>query len=183
MFLRDTEIRPAEEVFVRKNLLGRHRVLDLGCGFGVWAPVVTSQGSEYLGVDAERRRTDYANLHYKSASASFVCADCRYFVPTHPPDAVLLVTVLQHMLLPDAVAVLQNTVKWLSPQSSIVLVEASLLEVDEKECNALYAKDDWPEHLVPKPLSVLRAATPHRAWQMYDHDKFVILQRTGARAI
>jgi SAM-dependent methyltransferase len=66
-------ILPATERLLQ--IQSGERVLDLCCGQGVLAPIVTKAGAEYVGVDASPRLIEAARQRVKHPKAKFLISD------------------------------------------------------------------------------------------------------------
>ncbi|MGX1762393.1 class I SAM-dependent methyltransferase [Streptomyces lydicus] len=77
----DAYVRMAEE-------FGAHRVLDIGCGTGVFALLLADRGIEVVGIDPDRASLDVAGAKPGSARVRWICGDATAL----PPLQVDLVT-------------------------------------------------------------------------------------------
>lgn len=106
------------------------RVLDVGCGVGRWSRLLASRGALVTGVDLSPTMIEQARQRAAQAGLSRVCRflvqdSARLEVPGKF-DLVLGVTVLQHILDPDALrAALSRMSGHLAPQGRMVLLEAA----------------------------------------------------------
>lgn len=165
IFKRDTEPPEHEVAYVREALRGHKKVLELGCGLGPWAAVAAGVGCEYTGVDPVAERIEYATAHVDvPAGTRFIHGDARTVKLLEGFDAVLLVTVIQHLLLPDAILALQNAAYHLIPGGEVILLESMIWDKTEEECDAAYAQPGHALHMIPKPLKVLQDAVPELIW-------------------
>lgn len=106
------------------------RVLDVGCGVGRWSRLLASRGAWVTGVDisptmiAEARRR--ALEQGVGAQCRFDISDLAALEVEGQFDLVLGVTVLQHILDPDALrAALRRMVARVAPAGRLVLLEAA----------------------------------------------------------
>lgn len=178
LFKRDTEPPEDDVRWVRERLSGHRRVLELGCGFGVWATVADGLGCQYWGVDPVPERIEYAAQHNSGERAVFVCGNATAVRLGATFDAVLFVTVLQHMTLDDACTSLQTAAVHLEPDGVAYLIESGIHDETESECERLYL--DRSEHMIPKPLAVLQAAVPDFNWANDGRFDRWILTKGGA---
>lgn len=167
IFTRDTEPPEHEVTYIREALRGHRRVLELGCGLGPWARVAIELGVDYTGVDPVPERIDfaYATVNKDEHVARFIKGDARTIKLMEGFDAILFVTVLQHMLLGDAIAALQNASYHLEPGGEMILLESMFWDKTEDECNERYQSPDHALHMIPKPIAVLQAALPELTWR------------------
>jgi ubiquinone/menaquinone biosynthesis C-methylase UbiE len=106
------------------------RVLDVGCGVGRWSRLLASRGAFVTGVDLSptmiaqsQLRTAWAGLSHR---CRFLVQDVAALDVGGPFDLVLGVTVLQHILDPDALrAALARMAAQLSSAGRMVLLEAA----------------------------------------------------------
>ncbi len=109
------------------------RVLDVGCGVGRWSRLLASRGADVTGVDISPTMIDEAR---RRAQSEGVADRCRFHVRdisaldvTGEFDLVLGVTVLQHILDPNALrAALEALRSRVTPDGRIVLLEAAPAE-------------------------------------------------------
>jgi SAM-dependent methyltransferase len=106
------------------------RVLDVGCGVGRWSRLLAARGAQVNGVDLSptmieeaRRRAARAGL---AERCRFIVQDSAALDAGEPFDLVLGVTVLQHILDPQALrAAIAGIARHAGPRGRIVLLEAA----------------------------------------------------------
>ena len=106
------------------------RVLDVGCGVGRWSRLLAARGAEVTGVDLSPTMIGEAR---RRAAAAGLEGRCRFLVQDSaaldaggPFDLVLGVTVLQHILDPQALrAAVERIARHVAPRGRIVLLEAA----------------------------------------------------------
>lgn len=105
-------------------------MLDLGCGVGRWSRLAARRGARVVGVDlsttmiaeAERR----AEQDGVAGRCAFLTADLSTLDLGRRFDRILGVTVLQHILEPEAfIRAVENVRRHLAPGSRAVLLEAA----------------------------------------------------------
>lgn len=176
IFKRDTDPPQKERDFVAGALAGCGTVIELGCGLGAWVPVVQSVGADYVGADAIPERITYCRRTWKNVE--FHLADCRTFrLPDRTFDAVLIVTVLQHLPFDDAACVLRTAEILLKPGGRAVLIEARIEDITVEEAEARYAQADCSSHMIPKPLKLLQEAVAEFEWERRGWDKFLVTKK------
>lgn len=57
---------------------GKKRILDLGCGPGLYAPYLVAHGHHYLGIDFSPASIAHAQEHFASPSCCFVLGDLQH---------------------------------------------------------------------------------------------------------
>jgi 2-polyprenyl-3-methyl-5-hydroxy-6-metoxy-1,4-benzoquinol methylase len=105
-------------------------VLDVGCGVGRWSRRLASQGARVTGIDLSPTMIAQAK---RRAAAQGVMEQCRFFVQDlvaldagQKFDLVLSVTVLQHILEPQALrAAMRRMAAHLSEGGTLILLEAA----------------------------------------------------------
>jgi SAM-dependent methyltransferase len=120
------------------------RVLDVGCGVGRWSSLLASRGAHVTGMDISPTMVAEAR---RRVAASGIADRCRFVVQDlGRPDAdqqcagetfdlVIGVTVLQHILNPDALrTAVQRMSDHLAPGGRMVLLEAAPARV-AKRCD------------------------------------------------
>jgi SAM-dependent methyltransferase len=106
------------------------RVLDVGCGVGRWSRLLAARGARVTGIDLSPTMIAQARVR---ALAANVADRCRFFVQDLSSldiqeryDLVLGVTVLQHILDPEALrAAVAALTAHLAPGGRLVLLEAA----------------------------------------------------------
>jgi 2-polyprenyl-3-methyl-5-hydroxy-6-metoxy-1,4-benzoquinol methylase len=135
------------------------KVLDFGCGYGRIAPLIMRTADSYHGVDVIPERIEYARRTYGSDKVTFDVVN-----PETPLtgcyDAIVCITVLQHLYLPGACEVLQRLHRLTASNGRVYLWDGRIYDRPIEELEAEYAKPECAEHMIPKPLSVLREAAP-----------------------
>ena len=115
------------------------RVLDVGCGVGRWSSLLAARGGQVTGMDLSPTMVAEAQ---RRARAMGVAERCRFLVQDlarldvgETFDLVLGVTVLQHILDPQALhAAVRRMSDHLAPGGRMVLLEAAPLPV-AKHCD------------------------------------------------
>jgi SAM-dependent methyltransferase len=106
------------------------RVLDVGCGVGRWSCRLAARGASVTGVDLSPTMVVQAG---RRAAAQGVAARCRFLAQNLTAlevggrfDLILGVTVLQHILEPEALeAAVQRLASHLAADGTLVLLEAA----------------------------------------------------------
>jgi SAM-dependent methyltransferase len=110
------------------------RVLDVGCGIGRWSRRLAQRGAQVTGIDLSptmiaeaRRRADAEGL---AGHCQFMTQDLRDLDAGARFDFVLGVTVLQHILDPEALrSAVTRMTDHLEPGGRMVLLEAAPTEL------------------------------------------------------
>jgi SAM-dependent methyltransferase len=116
------------------------RVLDVGCGVGRWSRLLAGRGAQVTGIDISptmiaqaRRRATQAGLHPR---CRFITQDLAALDAGDRFDLVLGVTVLQHILDPDALrSAVSRMADHLAEGGRMVLLEAAPLQ-SASHCNS-----------------------------------------------
>ena len=106
------------------------RVLDVGCGVGRWSCRLAARGARVTGVDLSPTMIVQAGWR---AAAQGVAARCRFLAQNLAAleldgrfDLILGVTVLQHILEPEALrAAVQRLASHLAADGTLILLEAA----------------------------------------------------------
>jgi 2-polyprenyl-3-methyl-5-hydroxy-6-metoxy-1,4-benzoquinol methylase len=114
--------------------------LDVGCGVGRWTRLLAARGALVTGVDLSPTMVAQAE---RRAVAAGLGERCRFLVQDlarldtgQRHDLVLSVTVLQHILDPQALrSALERMVAHLGPGGRLVLLEAAPTRIEER-CNS-----------------------------------------------
>lgn len=116
------------------NIKPGTRVLDVGCGVGRWSTLLAGRGGVVTGVDlsptmiAEARRR--AELQDVSSRCRFLVQDLAQLDAGDTFDLILGVTVLQHILDPEALrSAAQRMADHLAPGGRMVLLEAAPVSI------------------------------------------------------
>jgi SAM-dependent methyltransferase len=113
------------------------RALDVGCGIGRWCRLLATRGADVTGVDLSptmigeaRRRSAAAGL---ADRCRFLVQDSSQLDAGEQFDLVLGVTVLQHILDPQALrAAVGRIARHVRPDGRIVLLEAAPTNVAQR---------------------------------------------------
>jgi SAM-dependent methyltransferase len=150
--------------------LRRFRVLDIGCGYGRYAPVFSMfDCAQYVGIDATPGRIAYANERYAGARISFAEADARSFRADDKFDVVWCCTVIQHLPTGAKKAIIETIKEVLAPGGFAMLREGKVLT--EGSADEAYRSPSCAPHMIPVEESVLRkwahpcAITHERLWR------------------
>jgi SAM-dependent methyltransferase len=81
---------------------GARRVLDIGCGTGVFALLLAERGIEVVGVDPARASLDVARAKPGSERVHWVCGDVTALAPLRADLATMTANVAQAIVAPQA---------------------------------------------------------------------------------
>ena len=90
----DAYLRMAKE-------FGAHRVLDIGCGTGVFALLLADRGAEVVGVDPARASIDVARAKPGSERVRWICGDATALPPLRVDLATMTANVAQAIADPQ----------------------------------------------------------------------------------
>jgi SAM-dependent methyltransferase len=141
-----------------------YSILDLGCGYGRLAPLLSAFDCErYLGVDRVAGRVDLALGRYASGVCDFKCADALEFRCDERFDVVWTSNVMQHLLLPGKLDLVETAKQACAPGGRVIMREAEIIEGTLADAERRYADPSHPRHMVPVPRAELeRAFAPMR---------------------
>lgn len=102
------------------------RILDVGCGFGLFAAYFaqTQRARRIVGVDPDKRRTTMAAQTFEKLGLEghqFVAGDARTSAIEGPFDAVYVLDVMHHIPREDQVALLHRLRQLLAPRGVLVI--------------------------------------------------------------
>jgi len=98
------------------------RVLDWGCGTGLFCTIF--QPDNYLGIDIDPKRIEYAKKHYKKYA--FRCVKPNGKNDLGRFDVVLLSGVLHHMSESVISESMENILSYLEPNGRIIAIEPTI---------------------------------------------------------
>lgn len=154
------------------------QVLEIGSGFGKWANALSGLYQHFTGVEVINQRVEHAQaLHRSNGNVCFY----------HKPDptwnlgrkfgVIIIVTVLQHLVVPDAVKVLQCAERHLADNGLLFIIDDCIHDITLQEAEFKYETSANAAHMVPKPLSVLEEAVPQLDWFVEESGKFILRKR------
>ncbi|MFF3531307.1 class I SAM-dependent methyltransferase [Streptomyces rubiginosohelvolus] len=82
--------------------LGARRVLDIGCGTGVFALLLADRGVDVVGIDPALASVDVARAKPGSARVRWICGDATALPPLRVDLATMTANVAQEIVDPDA---------------------------------------------------------------------------------
>lgn len=161
-----------------KTELAKHSwppaVLEIGSGFGKWAGELRGQYSEFVGAEIIPERVRHARELYAGEPVSFYRIENPTWDIGIKFPVVLVITVIQHLLVPDAIDVLQGVARHLQPGGVALIIDDCIFPgMEEAEANQRYGSA-CAAHMIPKPLSILQAAAPELTWEQKGNNKFVV---------
>ncbi|WP_377267007.1 class I SAM-dependent methyltransferase [Peterkaempfera sp. SMS 1(5)a] len=100
---------------------GARRVLDIGCGTGVFALLLAERGIEVIGVDPAAASIDVARAKPGSERVRWICGDVTALPPLQVDLATMTANVAQAVVAPEAWrAVLKGAYRALRPGGHLV---------------------------------------------------------------
>jgi 2-polyprenyl-3-methyl-5-hydroxy-6-metoxy-1,4-benzoquinol methylase len=102
------------------------RILDIGCGFGLFAAYFaqTQTARQIVGVDPDGRRTRMAERTFRKLGLeghTFIAGDARSADVQGPFDAIYILDVMHHIPKPDQVALLERLHGLLAPSGVLII--------------------------------------------------------------
>ena len=115
---------------LRLCLRGQHRILDIGCGFGLFGCYFASVDPEitYQGYDLDPARVDMARLAARRLGLSnvrFDCADVRRLRLDEQFDAIFTIDLMHHLDDAAKVRVLAECAAHLGPTGRLVIKDVT----------------------------------------------------------
>jgi 2-polyprenyl-3-methyl-5-hydroxy-6-metoxy-1,4-benzoquinol methylase len=169
LYVYDTRLDSNDQIFLWlqsefAKLPSKPDMLEIGAGFGRWAEAFQDTYNSFTGVDIVEARVQHAKeLHAHLQRATFQLIGPAWDLG-RTFDVVLSITVIQHLLMPEAVDILRSIERHLAPGGVAYLAEWRIPDVSLLEAEALYRKETTPSHMIPKPLGLLRDAVPSLQW-------------------
>ena len=159
--------------WVKSKLNDPQDVLEIGCGYGRWSKTLEGMYQTYTGIDVTSKRIKYAKKKYKRPNVKFLLVKQNWNL-ARKYDVILCLKVIQHLVMEDAILVLQQINNHLSEDGMALLHEKDLGYFDEATAEKIYSQEDWPCHMIPKPIALLQTAVPELKWR---EDKHFILTK------
>lgn len=153
--------------------MNKPRVLEIGSGFGRWAGVLRDLYGSFTGVDVVPSRVKHAQELYPDVKFRLIEQGKPWDLGERF-DVVMSITVIQHVTLPLAEDIVRHIAQHLRVGGVALLAEGRLWDIDEAEAEARYADGKTAAHMIPKPISALRAAAPELAWTIEGGGKFTL---------
>lgn len=141
------DIAEKERLLPLLQLDGTQRILDVGCGTGRWAEVLSKAGKWYHGTDFNEGLIKYAQDHFASLSnvkftrVSITDLSLAAIEETEPFDLILCAGVLIYLNDEEVLKAFSNFSKVVAPSSRIVIREPMGVE------KRLTLKDHYSEDM------------------------------------
>lgn len=92
-------IRIDAKKFILNFVTGEHRVLDLGCKYGVISDFIAEKAKEVVGIDHDGGAIEIAKKNYRRNNLTFIQADAREFLQSNKEkfDVLILSHILEHL--------------------------------------------------------------------------------------
>lgn len=137
------------------------RVLDVGCGYGRWAPLFALLDcAEYVGVDPVPGRIEQARLRHGGPRVQFLAVEMQAFAPAFLGrfDIIFACAVLQHLARPQKLAAVEQMKALLAPKGRVLLWDGQIVEADGQTADTLYEDSGHPFHMIPIARQELAAS-------------------------
>lgn len=139
--------------------LKSYSLLDLGCGYGRLAPLLTAfDCADYLGVETLEPRLAHARRRYSSAICRFLLADALHFRSYEKFDVVFSSNVLQHLVLPEKLLLLSSMKAAVKDNGTVILREAEIIKGTSQMAEIRYRDPAHPWHMIPITHDQLKTA-------------------------
>ena len=152
------------------------RVLEIGPGYGAFAAYAAEQGITYVGLTDSQAAAEFLNgrLAHGQTRPTFLFADVFDFVPEKPFDAVVMMSVVEH--LPDYAALVRAVSSFLVPSGRVYLDGTAMTKKFHPSSvmiDYLYAGNDYSLCDLPRlfrelhasNLTVLEFRNERRNWE------------------
>lgn len=143
------------------------KMLDAGCGYGRWSQTLKSYYENYLGVDQNEDRIEYALDNFSAPGCSFHHVDGDWNLE-EKFDVILSLMTIQHLTVQETIAFLKCLYKHLADGGAIVLHEGRLNFWDEAKAEEEYMSDRCPAHMIYKPIPLLQDQVPELSWKVLE---------------
>jgi len=178
----DESVSWMEEYF---GLAGNSRIVDFGCGPGLYTSRFAGLGADVLGIDFSSRSIDYAKAQAKRESLriTYVEADYLDHQPTGSFDLITMLMCDYCALSPTQRAeMLERFRGLLSDQGRIILDVYSLLAFNDKQECSFYEKNQLNGFWSAKPYFGFVTSFKYDE-EKVSLDKYTIVERNGLREI
>lgn len=153
-------------------------VLEIGCGYGRWAPKLADLCSSYTGVDIVKDRINYAKKNNQTTSnIKFVHINENDWDLGETYDVIFTVTVIQHLTMPSTINLLNRISRHLKQNGAALLFEARLEHCTEQEAEEKYMDDGCEIHMIYKPIGVLEKKVPSLVWEKKNGLKHILRKK------
>lgn len=127
--------------FFLNNISPENSVLDIGCGIGYVAYIISEKAKKVTGVDIENKNISVAKNKFARNNLNFIAADATTYDFNEKYDAIILSNVLEHI---DERVKFLSGIKNLAPK---ILIRVPMINRDwsvlyKKELGAKYLSDD-----------------------------------------
>jgi len=166
---------PNTDLYVNwmKEQIGKNdnlNILEVGCGFGRWAPALDGYYRSYTGVDITEDRIKYAKSEYSRKDRTFVHVGKNWHFGRQF-DIVFCCYVLQHLLVPDTVDLLKCMRDSLKPNGKILAWEQKIGDFSLEDAEWAYLNDGGVT-IIPKPIWLMEENVPELKWKLLtEHGK------------
>lgn len=144
------DINPARLSFVQKHQpLAGLRVLDIGCGAGIFSEVLAKAGAQVTGIDLADELIQVAqqHAHAQSLTIDYQCVSAESFAQRHQAqfDVIVCMELLEHV--PDPAAILKAATQCLAPKGW--LFASTINQTFKAKALAVWAAE-YVLNLIPK---------------------------------
>lgn len=118
------DINPVRLEYIQRHadLKGKH-ILDIGCGGGILAEAIASQGGIVTGIDISEQLIKIANMHRqkKNLDITYACTTVEKWSnkQKYTYDVITCMELLEHV--PDPISILQACKQLIKPQGLLIL--------------------------------------------------------------
>lgn len=139
-------------------------ILEIGSGCGRWSAQLRECYSTYVGLEPVEYRRRIAENIWQNIWPDIRFAHPRELATLGTFDAILVVDVFQHLPMMEVVKILSEVKSHLHTYGKILIFDACLYDNTLEECEAIYFTTR-PEHMIPKPLDVVKHLIPEYEWR------------------
>lgn len=157
--VQEREIDSDASKFIVESVVPGQSVCELGCGYGRNYALLQGIVSEYTGYDVVPERLDYAAKKYGPKGAKFMLLDVNDADTSKKYDVIIMMDVIQHLLVPDAIKLLKFAKQICKPLGKMRIWDGRLFPLSLEECEKRYLEETEPNHMVPKSIPYLEKET------------------------
>jgi SAM-dependent methyltransferase len=152
--------------WTRAHGIDRPRVLDIGCGVGLFLHLAEQAGMQVRGIELSGSAVSYARANYGLDVHHGTLADAE--IPPASCDVVVMWHVLEH--LPDPAAALRRVAEILAPGSLLLAAVPNFGSYEARLFGRRWYSLDAPRHLIHFTPETLRAAVEQAGLTMHAID-------------
>lgn len=128
--LQDFNYNIARYLMKRIHPYCKGRILDLGCGIGVFTKLLVDAGFNVIGVDGSKQKIETAKKNIPAAL--FLVSTFEEFSPDGSFDTIIAKNIIEHLTEEQSKALLKNTYVWLNPGGKLIIYVPNALALHRR---------------------------------------------------